>query len=235
MRDKWYKMERLYENCPLVIFLEKSITDIKVKKLNHLKFMFKTPFICLILSLTLLSGCATQRVFMGGESNVDPDYNKSQGFWLGGTLQGKDIDGDKLCPMGVNHIETTQSFWDSTLGFLSVGLYTPRSLKVYCNRVEKKSSSTLDPSIVAALTDKIDNLTSVVEKMTTAMNRVEQKVDKNYISVLKQIKKLNGDSCTCSWVPGGTECKDLEVIEGNSCVKDIPGHADLQSVKQITE
>jgi len=87
-----------------------------------------------------MSSCATQRFYLEGDPYTarhytNPSYETMQSFFVGGILQGNDVDAKKVCgDFKVSHIETSLTLFDTLLSLLTRGLYTPRNAAVYCLR-----------------------------------------------------------------------------------------------------
>lgn len=83
----------------------------------------------------LLSACATQTFHInGGPSALES--KDSQAFFLGGVGQAEDVDAAKICGGAdkIAKVETEQTFVDGFLGNITLGLYTPRTARVFCKR-----------------------------------------------------------------------------------------------------
>jgi hypothetical protein len=89
-----------------------------------------------VLITALLSSCATQSF------DVNPPVapmnqatlEESQPFFVYGVGQSSYIDAAEVCGGAANvaRIETEQNALDSVLSFLTGGIYTPRTARVYC-------------------------------------------------------------------------------------------------------
>ena len=58
-----------------------------------------------------------------------------QGFasaWIAGLIPPKPVETAAKCPDGVAKVETQQSFVNGLVGILTLGIYTPMSIKVTC-------------------------------------------------------------------------------------------------------
>jgi hypothetical protein len=95
--------------------------------------MKKLAIAALLLSLV---GCATQRfdVRSGGENAASHDDYQS--FWIGGIGQKEEIDAAKVCggAAKVQRVETQLTPGNVGLTILTIGIYTPRQIRVYCTR-----------------------------------------------------------------------------------------------------
>lgn len=88
----------------------------------------------LMSSAILLSGCSTQVANFKPTSNLQPTYEKSQAFFIGGIGQENTVDAAKICG-GAENIAKVESSWsgsDILVGILTIAIYTPRTAKVYC-------------------------------------------------------------------------------------------------------
>lgn len=91
----------------------------------------------LILIMVLcLAGCATQRFEIRPEIKTMPMYDFTQSFWLGGIFQYDEIDAVRVCrgANNIQRIETQMTSDNVVLAILTLGIYTPRQIRVYCTR-----------------------------------------------------------------------------------------------------
>jgi hypothetical protein len=92
----------------------------------------------LVLALSLgLGACATQRVHFGDSMSMGSiaNYEKSQPFFISGIGQTTDINVREICgAKGAMRIETSETPLDVILSIVTFGIYTPRSVLVYCNK-----------------------------------------------------------------------------------------------------
>jgi len=90
-------------------------------------------FVLLALILTAVS-CSTQKIrFIDEYTNTNPNFEDSQAFFIYGVGQTKEIKIDKICNnKGLDKIETKQSGMDVFLSIITFGIYTPRTVAVYC-------------------------------------------------------------------------------------------------------
>lgn len=98
----------------------------------------KKLLICIGLVL-MLSACGSDHVIrfnLSQQQNVEtkPSYEGRSHFFFWGMWQKTDYNLDNLCPMrGVKTIDTYWTFYDSLMGGLTMGIYAPESLAIYCN------------------------------------------------------------------------------------------------------
>jgi hypothetical protein len=87
----------------------------------------------LVLGLLLLSAaCYHQIVRTGrpaGTTVVDLPWVST---WLWGLVPAADINVTPQCPSGVAIVETEQSFVNSLVGIITLGIYTPQHVRVTC-------------------------------------------------------------------------------------------------------
>lgn len=91
-----------------------------------------------VLTVTLLAGCATQSFDINppltptspGQATVE----ESQPFFVGGVSQSTLIDAAAVCGGAdrVARVETETTVLDSILSFVTGGIYSPRTARVYC-------------------------------------------------------------------------------------------------------
>lgn len=87
--------------------------------------------IALALGLTL-SGCFHQVVQTGrtpGTTVVEKPWTAT---WLWGIVPASPIDVTNNCPGGIATVETKQTFMNGLVGALTLGIFTPRDVKVTC-------------------------------------------------------------------------------------------------------
>ena len=95
--------------------------------------MKKIAIAAIVLSLT---GCAIQRFDVRPDTQNAPTHDNSQTFWVGGIGQSEDIDAAKVCgnASNVQRVETQMTAGNVGLTILTLGIYSPRQIRVYCTR-----------------------------------------------------------------------------------------------------
>lgn len=91
--------------------------------------------ILLVLSIVALTGCATQTFNIQKAGVEQPTQEIMHHFFIGGIGQSKSVDAVSVCGSADNvaRVETHLSFLNGLLSSLTVGIYSPRTAKVYCN------------------------------------------------------------------------------------------------------
>lgn len=91
--------------------------------------------VIVVFFVLLLSACSNQTIRMTDSYAVtNANYEKSQPFFIYGLGQTKEINAIKVCrDNGVHHITTQQTFVDGLLGVITLGIYSPRTVAIYCN------------------------------------------------------------------------------------------------------
>jgi len=97
--------------------------------------MFK-PAVATLVAAVLLAGCANQRFNVAGAVN-DTSAAKtedSQTFFLSGIGQKQTVDAAQVCGGAgkVDGVAVEQAPLDVLLGLVTLGIYTPRTARVYC-------------------------------------------------------------------------------------------------------
>jgi hypothetical protein len=84
----------------------------------------------------VMSGCATQRFEIQGSTQLAPSLDDAQTFFVSGIGQSKEVDAAKVCggAKNVQSIETQLTPGNIALSFVTLGIYTPRQMRVYCTR-----------------------------------------------------------------------------------------------------
>jgi hypothetical protein len=86
--------------------------------------------------LSLMTGCAVQRFDVRPDTQNAPTHDNSQNFWVYGIGQSEDIDAAKVCgsASNVQRVETQMTAGNVGLTILTLGIYSPRQVRVYCIR-----------------------------------------------------------------------------------------------------
>ncbi|MBC6414945.1 MAG: Bor family protein [Bdellovibrionales bacterium] len=104
----------------------------------------------LISVLFLLSSCQTVTISKGkrlGDGNwhqqrtisLKPDYEKSHSFFLGGLVGEGLVYTNRICPSKeIRQIQTQFTFLDRFLHVITLGIYSPRTSKVWCKNPRNK-------------------------------------------------------------------------------------------------
>ncbi|MBI4598441.1 MAG: Bor family protein [Candidatus Omnitrophica bacterium] len=87
------------------------------------------------LACVVLSGCATVTLTQQGERTISshPTYEKREAFFLWGLVGDHWIDVRKVCgTQNVQQMQTQFTFLDELFTFITLGIYAPRTAKVWC-------------------------------------------------------------------------------------------------------
>ncbi|EPC4330606.1 Bor family protein [Enterobacter asburiae] len=81
-----------------------------------------------------VSGCAQQSFSVNKAPITAPQQVTTHHFFVGGIGQSKQIDAAQVCGSAdkVVRTEVQQTFVNGLLGFVTLGIYTPREARVYC-------------------------------------------------------------------------------------------------------
>lgn len=92
--------------------------------------------IALIAMALALGGCATQRFDVQTAQPLSPTLDDAQSFFVSGIGQNKEVDVAKVCggANNVQRVETQLTPGNIVLGVVTLGIYTPRQIRVYCTR-----------------------------------------------------------------------------------------------------
>jgi len=86
-----------------------------------------------VLSLLLTTGCFKQNfVDSGKQAAAEPAADTWQSHFLFGLIPGGDISLNEICPSGVAKVSEHLSFANGLVGVLTLNLYTPNTVVVYC-------------------------------------------------------------------------------------------------------
>jgi hypothetical protein len=91
--------------------------------------------------LLLISSCATQTFSVNSNikrevPNSNPHFSKWSNFFVNGIGQSDFRNSSDLCKDngGVAFVETKQSFGQVMVAASTFGIYTPRTMNIYCNK-----------------------------------------------------------------------------------------------------
>ncbi len=88
-----------------------------------------------MLASLFLLGCANQRFNIAGDaSSTTPKMEDSQSFWVSGIGQHTTVDAAQVCggAAKVVGVAVEESGMDVLLSVVTLGIYTPRTARVYC-------------------------------------------------------------------------------------------------------
>lgn len=91
----------------------------------------------LLAALILVSACSTVTIQPKevGQVSSKPDYQKSHHFFIMGLFGDKEIDVRKICKnTPVKQMQTVATFKDSAASIVTMGVYTPHTVKVWCDK-----------------------------------------------------------------------------------------------------
>lgn len=94
----------------------------------------KLKSLSIAICIGVLSGCAAQTFNINGENGEVPTSQKTQTFFISGLGQEKVTNAAAICDGAENvvKVEAQHTFVNGLLGFVTLGIYTPRDAKVYC-------------------------------------------------------------------------------------------------------
>lgn len=93
------------------------------------------PYTVLVLA-ALISGCASQPIYIKSEEpGAAATLVRQQHFYFMGLGQERVIDAKAWCKdlsKEVQRVDISQTSGDVALSFLTLGIYTPKTVKVFC-------------------------------------------------------------------------------------------------------
>lgn len=108
----------------------------------------------LMLFVFLLPACFRDATVTGLPVAEEPALEDWRNHFLFGVVRGiktDDVELDKVCPEGVARIETKQNGWNGVVSVLTLGIYTPQKLNVYCVAMpEAEAEELVEPSAEGA-------------------------------------------------------------------------------------
>ncbi|MBX2847175.1 MAG: Bor family protein [Acidiferrobacterales bacterium] len=101
---------------------------------NKNKAVYKTAMVVLLLT-TFATACSTVTVRPkgGAKDNSTPSYIDSKPFYFGGPFGTHKVDVNEVCEGNeVTQMQTVTTSSDWFFSFITLGVYTPRTAKVWC-------------------------------------------------------------------------------------------------------
>lgn len=86
----------------------------------------------LVLMLVPLSACYHATIETGTAPSPTVIEKGFASAWIYGLVPPATVSTTSQCPGGVSKVETQQSFVNGLVGLLTLGIYTPMSIKVTC-------------------------------------------------------------------------------------------------------
>lgn len=101
-------------------------------------------------ALAALPGCFRDATVTGLPVADEPALEDWRNHFLGGLVRGiktDDVKLDEVCPEGTARIETKQNGWNGLVSVLTLGIYTPTKLNVYCAAESSPTEASTIPMV----------------------------------------------------------------------------------------
>ena len=89
----------------------------------------------MLIAAFLLAGCATVTIRPdgGAKTSGKPDYQKSKNYFFWGLAGEHTIAVASVCDnKGVEQVQSQYTFMNGFLGVITLGIYAPKTAKVWC-------------------------------------------------------------------------------------------------------
>lgn len=93
---------------------------------------------------SLVTGCGYTYHFRNVDQAPGEEHNEWASFFLFGIVGDYELDVRELCPQGVAEITTGTNFLTWLVSGVTLGIYTPRKVNVWCAAGEKRTSFHVD-------------------------------------------------------------------------------------------
>lgn len=94
----------------------------------------------LLTFLLFIQGCTFQKFNISQSGNTIPSYEGMNHYIFWGLGQTRTVDPNDVCGVrGVSGIETGYSVWNMIIDWFTLGIYSTRSYKIYCNQERNNS------------------------------------------------------------------------------------------------
>lgn len=94
--------------------------------------------LALLLLVLFLNGCGFTYHFRDGDGVRGEEHDEWASYFLFGLVGDHEIDVRELCPQGVYEITTGTNFLTWLVTMVTVGIYNPRKVNVWCNAGSSK-------------------------------------------------------------------------------------------------
>ncbi|MBN2694138.1 Bor family protein [bacterium] len=90
--------------------------------------------VLMLIFMMFVSACKTVTITEGDleEITTDPTYESSESFFIFGIIGESHVYVNQQCPKGVFQVQTRMSFVDGLLGLITVGIYSPKTVRLWC-------------------------------------------------------------------------------------------------------
>ena len=95
----------------------------------------------LLLCIVFVSGCYAATIETGKTPSTRVVENNWAAGWIFGLVPPKIVETANQCSAGIARVQTMLSFPNRLLGLLTIGIYTPMTIKVTCARVQDTSQA----------------------------------------------------------------------------------------------
>ena len=106
-----------------------------------MKFYFRYFFI--VLTVFFLMSCQTVTISPKGKTHVYsgyPHFERSYNFFFWGLVGEYSINIEKVCKnRPVKQMQTQQTFLNGFLGVITLGIYSPRTARIWCEKKKKET------------------------------------------------------------------------------------------------
>jgi len=89
-----------------------------------------------LLMVGMLASCATSTIRPEGtaKTSSDPTWSDTKDFFLWGLVNKHRVNTKRVCgDRGVKQVQAQTSFVNGLLTILTLGIYAPRTAKIWCN------------------------------------------------------------------------------------------------------
>jgi len=101
-------------------------------------------YLLVLICLIGLAGCSTVTV-RPDDSNKNmaaPDYEDTRHFFFWGLAGEEHVDVSEICAgREPEQMQTQQTFMNGFLGAITLGIYAPHSVKVWCGQPDKQETA----------------------------------------------------------------------------------------------
>ncbi len=109
------------------------------------KILPRGLFLAFVLASTaLLEGCGYTYHFQNGNAVPGEEHNEWASFFLFGTIGDYELDVREFCPNGVYEITTGTNFLTWLVSGVTLGIYTPRKVNIWCTGGERRTTFEVD-------------------------------------------------------------------------------------------
>ena len=117
----------------------------------------------LLLCIVFVSGCYAATIETGKTASTTVVENNWAASWIVGLVPPKIVDTANQCSAGIARVQTTLSLPNRLAAFLTIGIYSPMTIKVTCARVQDTSQTESENVLTVSESASVEEFQNVFQ------------------------------------------------------------------------